>query len=412
MYHNKFTNLDQCLQWMEAQHPKEIELGLERVNTVKERLNIRFDCPVITVAGTNGKGTAVRALEIIAQSNNLSVGSLTSPHIFHFNERIKIDLAPVDDQKIVSAAARIQPFTEEVPLTYFEICVLIALIILSEANLDLVILEVGLGGRLDAVNIVDADISVITHIGLDHVDFLGDDLDTIGFEKAGILRKNQNTVLGRNLPKSVVSQANLIGCNIAILGQDFDIDEQLLYSSKLYNMSFDNLKLHPDSVALALVAYSHISVNIDKYLTKQNLEQAGLEGRWQHVSEAPKVIADVSHNPDAFQVMQLRIDKDCLNKEIVCIIGMCADKDIKGSLKHIIPKIDKWFVCDLKIDRAILAIDLKSILLDLGVNKNAVQCFESPKKALNMSKQLYQHDNQDTVLLITGSFHTVSEAFT
>jgi dihydrofolate synthase / folylpolyglutamate synthase len=396
---------------MEAQHPSEIELGLERVNQVKQRLNIQFSCPVITIAGTNGKGTTVRALEVIAQANGKSVGSLTSPHIFRFNERIKINQLPVDDTQIIAAASLVHAHVSEIPLTYFEICVLLALIILSDSNLDLVVLEVGLGGRLDAVNIIDADISIVTHIGLDHVDFLGDSLEKIGFEKAGIMRHKQETVLGRDLPMSVRTQAKKLECCISTLGQEFDISEQLLFTAHNLDIAFDDLQLHADSVALAITAFSKIA-EIKTHQTKVGLEKAILEGRWERISGHPSIIADVSHNPDAFGVLEQRIKKDCSNKELVCIVGMCADKDIKASLAQIAPYVSKWLVCDLKIARAIMSAELKSLLVSIGVKNEAIRCVDSPKKALEESKLLDKYKNKDTVLLITGSFYTVSEAFT
>ena len=220
----RFNNLNDWLRWQESLNPAEIELGLDRISSVlkKAGLSSTFGCPLITVAGTNGKGSVVAILESIAMSAGLKVCSYTSPHIFHYNERIKCNVEAITDTDLCAAFERIDQARGDEQLTYFEFGTLAAIDWISKQNPDLVIMEVGLGGRLDAVNILDSDVSILTSVAIDHVDWLGDDREKIGFEKAGIFRKNKTVICGEyEPPESVIKHAQKLHCKLVQIGSDY-----------------------------------------------------------------------------------------------------------------------------------------------------------------------------------------------
>lgn len=232
----KFDSLQDWLSWQENLNPKEIDLGLDRVSAVLKSLKFSADffCPVITVAGTNGKGSTVAFIESILHQSDMSVGCYTSPHLFKYNERIRINQQPVSDEVLCEAfevvdQARKNPATDDIPLTYFEFGTLAALVIFKRFNVDVALLEVGLGGRLDAVNVIDADVSVITSIDIDHVDWLGDDIELIAREKAGIMRSKKPSVVGfLNPPESLLEHAQQHNVPLLRLGHDYCTRDYLI----------------------------------------------------------------------------------------------------------------------------------------------------------------------------------------
>ena len=315
----RFNNLNAWLSWQESLNPKEIELGLDRVSAVSKQAGHTntFNCPLITVAGTNGKGSVVAMLEAMAISAGLNVCSYTSPHLFQYNERIKINSQPVSDTELCEAFECLDQARGEHPLTYFEFGTLAAIDLFYKQQPDLVILEVGLGGRLDAVNIMDADISILTSVAIDHVDWLGDNRESIGYEKAGVFRSGKPVICGdREAPTSVTSHAEKLNCEFKQLGCDYDISvdktkgQWSLHSelTDLSNIDAPSLSgyFQYENAATAIMALQTLKEKglLAPSQTNNWFEQAiiaglksiKLSGRFQQVNEVPQVFVDVTHN--------------------------------------------------------------------------------------------------------------------
>ncbi|VAW51245.1 Dihydrofolate synthase @ Folylpolyglutamate synthase [hydrothermal vent metagenome] len=360
----RFNNLDAWLTWQESLNPKEIDLGLDRVNRVllQAGLSNTFNCPLITVAGTNGKGSVVAMLESLAKTAGLKVCSYTSPHIFQYNERIKINALPVPDTDLCEVFERIDKARGNEPLTYFEFGTLAAIDLFFKAQPDLVILEVGLGGRLDAVNVMDADVSIITSIAIDHVDWLGDNRELIAYEKAGIFRAGKAVVCGdRNPPKNIITEAEKKKCELLLVGRDFDVRNKNKYNEnkhwqlkssydEITNLPVPNLtgEFQKTNAATAIVALqllqekNQLSANIDfANIASTALSQINLPGRFQKINQQPPVFVDVAHNPQAALALSSQL-KLINSGEGKCwaIVAMLADKDVTGVLEKISGDID------------------------------------------------------------------------
>ena len=261
--------LDRWLSYIEEQHVKDIDMGLDRMNLMIDRLGLgNPDHKVITVAGTNGKGSTCVATEQLLLSHGLRVGTTLSPHVFRFNERIRVQGIELSDQDICESFEIIESARDGLPLTYFEFSSLAALVVFDQADLDIAILEIGLGGRLDAFNVVDADVAVITSIGYDHQEFLGDSLEEIGAEKAGIFRSKQTVVLGANMPESVHQLSNLNQCEQSSFGIDFDISQTVEDE-----WDFQSKELIINSIRLGSLSAHNLSLGIEvaKNITELNL---------------------------------------------------------------------------------------------------------------------------------------------
>jgi dihydrofolate synthase/folylpolyglutamate synthase len=366
----RFKYLNDWLAWQETLNPKEIDLGLDRADRVLEQLGLSntFNCPLITVAGTNGKGSVVATLEALAKAAGLKVCSYTSPHLFRYNERIKVDGQPVADAVLCETFERIDQARGELPLTYFEFGTLAAIAISFREQADLVVLEVGLGGRLDAVNIMDADVSVLTSVAIDHVDWLGDNREAIGFEKAGIFRNGKVVVCGEtDPPQSVIDEALKKHCAFLLAGRDYDVirdtaagENWSLKSSKGNMANLPAPKLSGDfqkfNAATAIVALQSLQaagllvsqVSLADAATSA-LGQINLAGRFQQVNSQPPVFVDVAHNPQAALALssQLRLTA-ADNGKTWAIVAMLADKDITGVLKNLSADIDGWCFAGLE----------------------------------------------------------------
>ena len=444
----RFNNLNDWLSWQEGLNPKEIELGLDRVNRVLTQagLSSSFDCPLITVAGTNGKGSVVAMLEALAKSAGLKVCSYTSPHIFRYNERIKIDGQPVDDERICEAFERLDRARGDIALTYFEYGTLAAIDLFFREAPDLVILEVGLGGRLDAVNVMDADISIITSIAIDHVDWLGDNREAIGYEKAGIFRAGKAVVCGEaDVPKSVVSEAEKHQCEFLLVGRDFDIatGENWTLKSRygdLVDLPAPNLtgEFQKRNAATAIVALQLLQEKALLSLqcglaqaASDALIQIELAGRFQKLSENPDVYVDVAHNPQAARALssQLKLTASAKGKSWA-IMAMLADKDMTGVLQEVASDIDNWCFAGLEnVARGISVQDLVDSLPDdfSGLENAKIAEQNRQDLALNQCTMLSEtvllatsvtkacelvlsKANDNDRIIIFGSFYTVTEA--
>ncbi|SCC11484.1 dihydrofolate synthase / folylpolyglutamate synthase [Gilliamella bombicola] len=407
------SNLNAWLCYLEQLHPTTIDLGLERVKTVAQRLDLLQPAPyVFTVAGTNGKGTTCRTLEMILLEKTLQVGVYSSPHLLRFTERVRINNQESIEQETVKAFVEIEKARGDISLTYFEYATLAALYQFKKAKLDVVILEVGLGGRLDATNIVDADVAIVTTIGIDHVDYLGDTRESIGREKAGIFKSKSIAIVGEpEIPTSILEVAKSVHCPIYAVGCDWcyqPINESLwTFESpiKQYkHLPIANVPLANAATAIAALTFSSLEVTQDQ-ITK-GLANANLTGRFQIIQRSPLVILDVAHNPHAAAYLTQQLEKlkaEYLNiGKVRFVVGMLKDKDIKSTLS--ILKGDKWYCASLYGERGCKAEVLKQHLLNKGeLNVSTFDTvFKAYQKAIHDAKK-------DDIIVVCGSFHTVSD---
>lgn len=404
-------SLTEWLSWLEAQHPVAIDMGLERVGQVADRLQLReLGCPVITVGGTNGKGSTVATLVSIYRAAGLRVGSYTSPHLLHFNERICLQGEPVDDALLVAAFETIHAAQGEISLTYFEFTTLAALRIFREAALDVVVLEVGLGGRLDAVNLVDATVAVVTSIGIDHVEYLGDSRGAIAREKAGIFRQGQAAICGDpDLPPELLEAAAKAGAVLQRRGQDFDFrDEGEAWAWRNAGRVLTGLPkpaLALENVATALAALMAAPLPVDESALREGLRQAALPGRLQVVGEAPQVLLDVAHNPHGVDFLMRHLPPARSGQRTFAVFAMLADKDIAGVIDGCLGHIDSWLVAGLPVPRAAASTDILPLLLARGCH--VAGRYRSVAAALAAARQQARPADR---ILVFGSFYTVAAA--
>lgn len=410
---NAMSDLKTWLCYLEQLHPTTIDMGLERVKIIAQRLDILQPAPyVITVAGTNGKGTTCRTLEMILLASKRKVGVYSSPHLLRFTERVRINNQESTAQETVNAFVEIEKVRGDISLTYFEYATLAALYQFKKAKLDVVVLEVGLGGRLDATNIVDADIAVITTIDIDHVDYLGNTRESIGREKAGIFKSKSIAVVGeQNVPVTIPLVTESVNCPIYTVNSDWSYqqinDNQWSFESPLANyhhLPIANVPLANAATAIAALSYSSLNITQDDIV--KGLKQASLVGRFQTLQHSPLVIIDVAHNPHAAtylikQLAQLKAKQSKTGK-IRFVIGMLKDKDIKSTLS--ILQGDVWYCATLYGERGCKAEVLKQYLLDK--EETSVLTFDHVTDAYQKAMQ----DAKDNdIIVVCGSFHTVAE---
>jgi len=425
--------LEDWLAHCERLHPVAIDMGLERVHRVARRLDLRFDCPVITVAGTNGKGSTCAMLEAIYGEAGYRTGLYTSPHLVHFEERCRIDREAIAATELLPAFAEVEAArlgqtgddgTGEVSLSYFEFTTLAILRTLSRAGLELVILEVGLGGRLDAVNIIDPACAVITSIALDHMAILGPDREAIGYEKAGIMRTGRPVVVSDPVPpQSVLDRALEVGADLWRIGKDFHFagDKQQWgwathpsrggrrFSGLAYPALRGANQLLNASGALAAVEVLRGRLPVTAQAVRNGLALVELPGRFQIVPGAPVLVLDVAHNPQSVAALAENLDGMGYYPATHAVFGAMADKDLPAMLERIAPLIDRWHVCDLPLPRAASAQALAEQLARLpgpvaGQARSAAQCHASPVAAL--AAAVADADPTDRIVVF-GSFFTV-----
>jgi dihydrofolate synthase/folylpolyglutamate synthase len=418
------TPTPQTLQdWLthcEQIHPTTIDLGLDRVRIVAERMGIRFNCPVITVAGTNGKGSTCAMLESILMQAGYRTGVYTSPHLVHFEERLRLSGAPVDATQLVAACARVERARcqneHEVSLTYFEFTTLAILDVMASAGLDVAILEVGLGGRLDAVNIIEPDCAIITSIDLDHMALLGETREAIGYEKAGIMRTGKPVVVSDPLPpQSVLDRALEVGADLWRVGQDFNVsgDKQQWgwagrgrrYSGMAYPaLRGANQLVNAGGVLAALTALRE-QLPVTAQAVRNGLVFVDLPGRFQIVPGQPTLVLDVAHNPHAAAALALNLDAMGFFPTTHAVFGAMADKDVAALIKRLNPLIDKWYFTDLPTARAASAADLLQAWQAQNTRKDAsASTHLDPESALQVA--LASADPADRIVVF-GSFYTV-----
>lgn len=408
-------SLAEWLTWMEAHHPRQIELGLERVAAVAARLTIDLSrSRIITVGGTNGKGSCVAFLEAILRAAGYRVGAYTSPHLLRYNERVRIDGVAVSDAQMCQAFAAVYAALGEISLTYFEFGTLAALWLFQRAQLDVAILEVGLGGRLDAVNIIDPDVAVLTSIDLDHQDWLGPDRESIGAEKAGIFRANKPAIcVDANPPRSVIAAAQKLGANFYAVGSAFAYaarDAAWCWSSTqlLRNASYDNLPLPSlplPSAAAALAALHCLPLTIDAEAIAHGLSAAQLAGRFQRMMcGAVEVILDVGHNPHAARWLAQRLAQTPGRGRTLAVFAMMADKDIDAVIASLKNCIEAWYIGALPDNpRAASVAAISAKLRGAGI----AEVFAAPTVVAAYERAVAQAQAGDRIIVF-GSFFTVA----
>jgi len=408
--------LAEWLAWCEQLHPKNIELGLDRVRAVADRMAIRFASPVITVAGTNGKGSTCAMLEAIALQAGYRAGVYTSPHLVHFEERCRIHGEIVKAEALLPHFERVEAARRDVLLTYFEFTTLAILSLLAASKLDVAILEVGLGGRLDAVNIVDADCAVITSIALDHMDYLGDDRESIGREKAGILRTGKPAVVSDPVPpQSVLDRAVEIGADLWTLGRDFNFsgDKQQWawagrgrrYAGLAYPALRGANQLINASGVLAALEALHNQLPVTAQAVRNGLAMVELPGRFQIVPGQPALVLDVAHNPHSVAALAANLDAMGFYPATHAVFGAMADKDLAAMFAKIGPLIDRWYFTDLPIARAATAAALLARWRAQETRRDVTaSAHAEPMEALRCAAAAA--DPADRIVVF-GSFHTV-----
>ena len=424
--HSTFSTLPEWLAHCEQIHPQNISMGLDRVREVAQRMQLKFDCPVITVAGTNGKGSTCAMLEAVALQAAYKPGVYTSPHLVHFEERCRINGEIAQAEAFLPhfeavEAARRQG--EEVLLTYFEFTTLAIMRMLSLAKLDLVILEVGLGGRLDATNIVDADCAIITSIDIDHTALLGKDRETIGREKAGIMRAGRPAIVSDPVPpQSVIDYAESIGSDLRMFGRDFNYDgdkQQWGWAGRnrrYAGLSYPSLRganqLMNASGVLAAYEALRDRLPVTAQAVRTGLAMVELPGRFQIIPGQPVLVLDVAHNPHSVAALTANLDAMGYYPTTHAVFGAMADKDLAPMLLKVGPLIDRWYLTDLPTDRAESAVNLQQKLKALQVVAGGTRrevptsLYENPQAALDAAIQAA--DPADRIVVF-GSFYTVGE---
>lgn len=409
-------SLADWLAWIEQCHPSEIELGLDRVSRVAADMNLlALDSRVVTIAGTNGKGSTVTYLETILLKAGYSVGCYTSPHFRDYNERVRLNGRNVSDDTLVQAFTAITSARGETPLTYFEYGTLAALEIFKREKPDVVLLEVGLGGRLDAVNIIDADVSAVTSIALDHMDWLGDNREVIGREKCGIFRADRPAVVGESdPPESVKSVVAETGARLYQVGEQFSYTvagdhwnwQGICPESEplqLERLPLPHLPLPNAATALQVLAVLGLAVDADAI--RWGLKHATMTGRMQRV-ELPEgeCWLDVAHNPEAAGLLAQRLS--AMHKDIHLVLGMLSDKDSAAVIDLLRPCISHWYLCDLAVPRGQKA-EVLAQSLTVETQNGVCHRYDSVAQALNSARSQL---GDNGCLVVAGSFYTVTDA--
>ena len=408
--------LNDWLAHCEQLHSKNIDLGLDRVRAVAQRMGLALNCPVITVAGTNGKGSTCAMLEAILLQSGYRTGVYTSPHLVHFEERCRIGGEIAGAPDFVAHFAAVESARGDISLTYFEFSTLAILSLMAQSKLDVAILEVGLGGRLDAVNIIDTDCAILTSIDLDHMEFLGNDRESIGFEKAGIMRAGKPVVVSDPVPpQSVLDHAQAIGADLWRFGEDFNFsgDKQQWgwagrgrrYAGLGYpGLRGANQLLNASGVLAALTALREV-LPITAQAVRTGLSMVELPGRFQIVPGQPTLVLDVAHNPHAVAALTANLDAMGFYPTTHAVFGAMADKDLLPMLARIGPLVDRWYFTDMPTARAATAVHLQAQWLAQNTRKDISSTVHAdPMQALQAA--IAAADPADRIVVF-GSFFTV-----
>ncbi|AIR91540.1 bifunctional tetrahydrofolate synthase/dihydrofolate synthase [Pseudomonas cremoricolorata] len=416
----KPQTLGQWLAYLEQLHPAAIDMGLERCQQVLARLDLGTLAPrVVTVTGTNGKGSTCALVASLLQSQGLRVGVYSSPHLLRYNERVRVDGVEVSDEQLCEAFAALEAARGEISLTYFEMGTLAAFWLFSRASLDALVLEVGLGGRLDAVNLVDADLALVTSIGVDHIEYLGDTRESVAFEKAGIFRAGKPALCGDlDPPLPLLEKAAELGCPLSLRGRDFDLavtDRHWHWRGtgvdgrpvELRDLPL--LDLPMENAALALQAFLLMDLPWQPARVQQALLDTRMVGRLDRrtlgwCGKQVELLLDVGHNPHAAHYLAVRLAQRGRAGRRLAVFGLLSDKDLEGVVAPLAGLVDTWAVAPLQTPRSRPAADLVETLTNLGA---AVKSYPSVDAALEGQCTLADAGDQ---ILLFGSFFCVAEA--
>jgi len=412
-------NLVQWLEYQQQLHPEHIELGLERVSVVADRLQLLPVAGIcVVVAGTNGKGSSIAMLEAIYRAAGYRVGCYTSPHIHDYRERVRIDGVAVTEQAFCTAFEAIEHARGSTELTFFEFGTLAALQILRRQELDLLLLEVGLGGRLDAVNIVDSDLALITQIDIDHSDWLGDTREKIGTEKAGVMRSGRPVVCADpNPPTTVAKYAQHVGAELFTAGPQFTFSVRSDKSDWFVSLNGRELQLPRPvlqgrnqlvnaAAVVQVVELLQLRLPVKAEELASGLLNVELPGRFEVRKGPPVMIFDVAHNPQACRALAENLDELARKGKRIAVLGMLADKNVEASLSPLLDGIDAWYLATLDEPRGSTAYDLQAALINLGCAVPITLC-KSVREAVQLAHGQAKQSDQ---LVVFGSFHTVAAA--
>lgn len=422
-----FSTLDAWLEHLNSAHPVGIDMGLTRIGKVKEALGLAFECPVITVGGTNGKGSTCAYLETILLRAGYKVGCHTSPHLLDFNERARINGVNATDAELLPHFEAVEQarlsLAEPVTLTYFEFTLLAILRCFAARGLDAVIVEVGMGGRLDAANIVDTDCAIVTSIDLDHTEYLGDTREKIAFEKAGIFRPGKPAICSDPAaPETLVAHAAAIGADLWLAGRDFRYEVQpgserrqwsYLGRDKHYHgLAYPALRganqLLNASGALAALESLRERLPVSAQDIRLGLANVELPGRFQVLPGKPAIVLYVAHNPHAAAVLAQNLGSMGYFPYTYAVFGAMHDKDLAGVVRHLRPEIDHWCVTDLPGPRGAGAAQLETVLRENGVAESpesSISRFETPADAYRYALSRATENDR---IVVFGSFLTVA----
>jgi dihydrofolate synthase/folylpolyglutamate synthase len=413
----KQRSLDDWLAYISAQHPATVALGLDRVREVWTRMDLPPPPVAITVGGTNGKGSTCAYLERILLEAGYRIGLYTSPHLLRYNERVRLQGEEVDDGTLAASFARVEAARGATALTYFEFGTLAALAVFAQAKVEAAILEVGLGGRLDAVNIVDADCAIVLSVDLDHQSYLGNDRESIAMEKAGIFRPDRPAIFGdTDPPRSLVKHAESIGADLQLLGRDFRLEAQDRQWDFIGRRGARRALPIPalrgrwqlKNAAAALAALDELADRLPVSLgeIKRGLTLVRLAGRLQSLPGRPLVVLDVAHNPHAARSLADGLGDMGFFQNTFAVFGILADKDIGGVVDAVRARMDRWFVAAPEADRAASAAQIAGVLESHGAGA-ATRSFATITAALEAARREAGPDDR---IVVFGSFHTVAEA--
>ena len=401
--------LDDWLDYISLQHPQTIAMGLERVFSVLKKMALKATSPVITVGGTNGKGSTCAMLESILRSAGYRTGLYSSPHLVRYNERVRVSGSECEDQLLCDGFAAVEAARGDTPLTYFEFGTLAAFWVFQQMKIEAAILEVGLGGRLDAVNVLDADCAVLTSVGIDHVDYLGPDRESIGREKAAIFRAGRPAVIAEPDPPRSVLEAR--GDKL-FFRKDFSYAAeggQWSYSGpggKRAGLAYPALRgqIQLRNASAALCALDALGLPIAMQEIRRGFAEVSLPARFQTLPGQPQIILDVAHNPQAARTLAENLAASGFAPETYAVCGMLRDKDIAGVLRELAPRVTHWHFATLSGPRGASADELEARL-----EKSSVRKFDSPATALAAA---LERANRNDKIVVFGSFLTVGEAMT
>ncbi|MFA9217497.1 MAG: bifunctional tetrahydrofolate synthase/dihydrofolate synthase [Sphingomonadaceae bacterium] len=413
------TTLPDWLALLESRHAETvINMGLDRVRAVKERMALAFSCPVIMVAGTNGKGSTCAMLESVLLRAGYKVGLYIKPHFLDFNERARVNGELASDAALVAAFNTVEAARGDTVLTYFEFTTLAIMRLLADAGMDVVILEVGLGGRLDAVNVIDADVAIVTSVDIDHTDYLGDTREAIGFEKAGIFRPGKAAICSDPVPpQSLIDHANAIGADLWLMGRDFNYSgdkQQWNYggrSQRRNSLAYPSLRganqILNASAVLAALEVLRLELPVGAQEVRTGLVTVELPGRFQVLPGRPTVILDVAHNPHAAAALNQNLGNMGFHPYTYAVFGSMHDKDIDGVIAAMSEHVDHWCLATLPSPRSASASELAAKVQSVQPDRSerTINIFDDPAQAYaNAISRAGENDR----IVVFGSFLTVA----